>query len=255
LVLLWAPPALRAWQERVFDGLLMALPAPPAPDWPLVVVEIGATDAAGSPWSRAASAQLAGVLAGAGPRLVAWDMVFAGGCESAATADLAVALGRVPTVLGLLMSRAPGRPTTLATPWAVDADLAPALWSAPGVELPCPALMVPGVTLAALALPGAADARVRAVPAAVAAGGRVWPGLAPRSGAAPWAPRWAFWPATGRARRSGWAGRWHLRGRTACSGCAPRPPRPGPRAACPPKGCWPILVRPPHWRGRWCWSA
>lgn len=178
LALIWPPAALRAWQERAFDALLMALPAPPAPDWPLVVVEIGATDEAGAPWSRAASARLAGVLAGTGARLVAWDVVFAGNCAAPETAALAEALGRVPTVLGLLLSRTPGGPTAPAAPWAVNAGLAPALWSAPGAELPCPALMAPGVTLAALALPGAADARVRAVPAAVAAGGRVWPGLA-----------------------------------------------------------------------------
>lgn len=177
VALLWPPAALRAWQERAFDALLIALPAPAAPGWPLVVVEIGAVDEAGAPWSRAASARLAGVLAGAGPRLVAWDVVFAGSCDSAATADLATELARVPSVLGLLMSRAPGAGPAPAAPWAVDAGLAPALWAAPGAELPCPALLAPGVSLAALALPGAADARVRAVPAAVVAGGRVWPGL------------------------------------------------------------------------------
>lgn len=178
-ILAMAPAPLRDGQARVFDLMLAALPPPPAPDWPLRVVEIGALDAAGRAWDRAASARLAAVLADAGPRLVAWDLVFAGRCAAPETAALAAAVARVPTVLGLLMQGAEGAaPGTPAVPWAVAPDLAGTLWSAPGAELPCAELLVPGVSLASLALPGAGDGRVRAVPAAILAGGRVWPGLA-----------------------------------------------------------------------------
>lgn len=172
-LLVWAPFPLRAWQDRVFDAVLRVAPAA----LPVVVVEIGALDDAGAPWSRAASAQLAAVLADAQPRLVAWDIVFAGGCAGPDTVALARAFARVPTTLGLLMRGAALPAQGPGGGWAVAADAVPALWAAPGAEGPCAELLGAGTTLAALSLPADATARVRAVPAAVVAGGRVWPGL------------------------------------------------------------------------------
>jgi adenylate cyclase len=185
LALALLPPWARPWLDPALDRMLVALPAPSgALPWPLVVVEIGALDEGGAPWTRAASARLAEELGRAGPRVVGWDIVFAGRCDSPETAHLARGLAAVPSVLGMLMQRSPTPPAvTTPAPWGVAAPLIPALWAAPGAEVPCPALAAPGgahaPTLASVALGADATARVRSVPAAVVAGGRLWPGLAP----------------------------------------------------------------------------
>ncbi len=174
-LVLAAPGWLRAWQERAIDALVQAGPGPGASA--VTVIDIGRHDEAGNPWSRAASARLAARLAEAGPAVIGWDIVFAGGCgPEAANLALASALGRAPAVLGFLMSREavppPGPPPVLALAEGV------ALWSAPGAEAPCPGFVTEATTLAALSLPGDAQALVRRVPAAVGIGGGVWPSLA-----------------------------------------------------------------------------
>ncbi len=184
--LAWQPAALRQWQERVFDALIVAAgpgeraQAGPraAAALPVVVIDIGATDEDGRPWDRAASARLAAALAGAGPAAVGWDIVFAGSCgEGAANAALASALGRTPTVLGFLLSGTGGAPGGPAPGLAAAEGALPRLWAAPGAEAPCPAFTAGGPTLAAVSLPGDETARVRMVPAAVTVAGTAWPSL------------------------------------------------------------------------------
>ncbi|MGA0540656.1 adenylate/guanylate cyclase domain-containing protein [Neotabrizicola sp. VNH66] len=168
-----APSWLTGWQERVFDRMILAAPAPPVP---VRVIDIGAADEDGRPWDRAASARLAQALAAAGPAVVAWDIVFAGNCgEDPANAALAAGLMAAPNVLGLLLSGQPG-PAPAAPPLAVAESARPFLWSAPGAEAPC-AGFAAAATLASAALPADDAARVRVVPAAVSAAGTVFPVL------------------------------------------------------------------------------
>jgi|GEM_PF-1801655 len=170
------PLWLQGWQERAFDALILTAPLPAA--GAVTVIDIGRGDENGDPWSRAASARLAARLAEAGPRVIGWDIVFAGGCgPEAANLALAATLGRAPNVLGFLLAN---RPEALPGPspqLALSASAAPHLWAAPGAEGPCPGFVAPSVTLGGISLPGDAQARVRAVPVALAAGGVAWPSL------------------------------------------------------------------------------
>lgn len=171
-------PLLLGWQERAFDTMLLLAPAPVPQGPPVLVVDIGAADEAGLPWDRAASARLAAALAAAGPAAVGWDIVFAGSCgDGAAIAALAQGVAAAPTVLGFLLSAVPAPPPGPAPRLALAQGADAGLWSAPGLESPCPALTAGGATLAALSLPADAAARVRMVPAAVTAAGTVWPAL------------------------------------------------------------------------------
>lgn len=176
---LWGQPAtLERWQERVFDALIVALPAPAPEGPPVLVVDIGATDEAGVPWDRAASARLAAALADAGPAVVAWDIVFAGNCaEEPRNAALASALSQAPAVLGFLLSGSTSPPPSPAPALAVTGPVSTALWSAPGAEMPCPAFAASAAGIASVSLPGDDTARVRMVPAAVAVAGTAWPAL------------------------------------------------------------------------------
>lgn len=185
LVLVWAatlafwlpPPALTGLQERGLDALIRITPAP-RPKGPLVlVVDIGAVDDTGAPWTRAASARLAGVLAGADPAATGWDIVFSGNCDPFDPVNGALAGGfaAAPTVLGFLLSPQPGGPV-MPPPLAV-ADPPPAFWAAPGAELPCPAFAATAASLGSVSLPGDDTARVRRVPAAVRPGPAPWPAL------------------------------------------------------------------------------
>jgi adenylate cyclase len=101
--LLWLPDAARA---RYFDHLMMALP-PPAPAQEPLVIDIGAQDETGAPWGRAASARLVARVAAAGPRAIGLDILFAGDCDSPATADLAQAMRAGPSVTGFLLLETP----------------------------------------------------------------------------------------------------------------------------------------------------
>jgi adenylate cyclase len=179
---IWTRPAgLRIRQEMVFDSLIQLTPAATASaDTRLVqVVDIGATDEAGRPWDRNASARLAAALAAAQPAAVGWDVVFSGSCADAlpATAALETALGEAPQVLGFLLSgqSLPLPPVQPAI--AASNEALPRLWSAPGAEMPCPSLALAAAGLASVSLPGDEAARVRMVPAAVSVAGVAWPSL------------------------------------------------------------------------------
>lgn len=163
-----APQPLVNLQERLFDRIL---PDPTAA--PIWVVDIGAIDDAGAEWTRAATARLVARLSEAHPRVMAFDILFAGACDEPATRDLARALEGQTVVLGLLLSDVPG--PRLPAPWLGTAGAAP-LWPARGAEIPCPQFAAHDI--AAMALMGDADAKVRRVPVGVAVDRQAVPGLA-----------------------------------------------------------------------------
>ena len=162
-----APGALRAVQERVFDRLIQPVQGE------VRVIDIGATDETGAPWSRASTARLVEALATRRPALIGFDMLFAGDCDGQPAQDLARALDKVPAVLGVLLSPSTGPqlpPTRLALAGPVP------LWPAAGADAPCPAFA--RAEWAAMALMGDADATVRRVPVGVRVEGQALPSLA-----------------------------------------------------------------------------
>ena len=177
---LWqAPFVLRAWQERAFD-IMVAVP-PKAPDSAarVAVIDIGATDDSGAPWTRMASARLAARLAELKPAAIAYDIVFSGNCDSGAgNAALASALAGTPSVLGFLLTATATAPPQPAPVLAVAQPAAASLWASPGAESPCPQFLANGPTLGAVALRGDEGALVRKVPAAVLASSTAYPSLA-----------------------------------------------------------------------------
>lgn len=177
LLVLDPPPGVRAWQERVFDGVILALPPAGDPALSVQVVDIGATDETGAPWDRGDTARLAARLADAQPAVVAWDIVFSGDCTaSQVNTALAAALARVPSVLGFLL--ADGGPPPPARPSLAFAQgAARLLWRAPGAEAACPAFGA-AATAALAALASEGDGRLRKAPVGVIVGAAPFPSLA-----------------------------------------------------------------------------
>ena len=167
-LLLAAPDALRGGQERLFDRMLIA----PAPG-DLRVIDIGASDETGQPWTRAATARLIARLGAATPRVLGVDMLIAGDCEGPDALAVARALNGTPAVLGLLLHDTPG-PALPPGRLALAGEVA--LWPAVGADAPCPVFA--RHDWAAMALMGDADATVRRVPVGVAIAGQALPGLA-----------------------------------------------------------------------------
>ena len=165
-----APAPLQQIQERTFDRLL--LPAL-ASRGDVVVVDIGAVDETGLPWTRASTARLVAKLAETAPKVVGFDMLFAGDCDSLAAQDLARSLKTVPAVLGFLLMDQPG-PDLPRSTLALTGNVA--LWPAKGADAPCPAFA--SADMAAMALMGDSDGIVRRVPVGVAIGAEAHPGLA-----------------------------------------------------------------------------
>jgi len=162
------------WRDAVLDRVMMALPPAQVPE--IAVVDIGALDETGAPWTRAATARLLTRIAEAGPRAIGIDMLFAGDCDGPAAAALVSAMARAPApvVTGFLLADQPGAalpPAPLAvTPGAL-------LWPAPGAEAPCPAITAAARGLGSIALPGDADGRVRRLPPGVLVAGQPLPTL------------------------------------------------------------------------------
>ncbi|MFD1810097.1 CHASE2 domain-containing protein [Gemmobacter lanyuensis] len=165
-----APQPLVNLQERLFDHIL---PGPTAA--PIWVVDIGAIDDAGAEWTRAATARLVARLSEAHPRVMAFDILFAGACDEPATRDLARALEGQTVVLGLLLSDVPG--PRLPAPWLGTAGAAP-LWPARGAEIPCPQFAAHDI--AAMALMGMRMRRCGAFPSGWLLTGRRCPALRSR---------------------------------------------------------------------------
>ncbi len=162
-----APEALRAVQERLFDRLIQPATGE------VRVIDIGAVDETGAPWTRASTARLVEALATKRPALIGFDMLFAGDCDGPAAQDLARALDHAPAVLGLLLSPSAGPDLPLSK--LALAGPVP-LWSTVGADAPCPAFA--RHEWAAMALMGDADATVRRVPVGVSVQGQALPSLA-----------------------------------------------------------------------------
>ena len=175
---LWlaAPPWITAAQARLFDILLPLTPAP-EPDLPVMVVDIGATDEAGRPWDRAATARLQAAVAAAGPAVIVHDILYAGDCDSPATAALAQGIAAAPTVLAALLAPAPMGAEVTPPPVAVDQAAGAGLIAVPGIDAPCAALAAAAAGVGSAALFGDPDATVRLVAVAVLAEGRILPAL------------------------------------------------------------------------------
>ena len=170
-LLIWVhPPGLRIWQEIAFDSLIRLTPplATSADAPPDQVVDIGATDEAGRPWHRAASARLAAALLAQKPAVVGWDAVSSGSCDATvpATAALETALGGARHVLGFLLSGQPLPLPNVPPTIAASREALPRLWFAPGAEMPCPSMGLAAAGLASVFLP-----------AAVSVAGVAWPSL------------------------------------------------------------------------------
>ena len=158
-------------RAAAFDAALALAPdlAPPPGTAPVRVVDFGAVDEGGAPWGRAAMARLVERLHAGSAAVVALDVLFSAPCDGGAdTAALARALARGPTVLGVLPADLPAAQGPIPAPLAMAARNAPALWSAPGVEAPCPALTAAAAGHGGMALFADPDGQLRHLPAAMA---------------------------------------------------------------------------------------
>jgi len=193
-LILSPPDGLRLAQERGFDQLIRwatpdpydrsavgyvagaaAVPLTP----PVIVVDLAAQDETGAQWNRAATARLVQRLAGAGPAVIVFDIVFSGNCaQDPANAALTAGLAEGPVALGFLLSEFPlpvdGPPPRLA----VAGSAAGLFWQVPGAEMACPLFGAASAGAGSLALFSDSDGLVRRVPAAVGIGGAVYPALA-----------------------------------------------------------------------------
>lgn len=177
LLVLNPPSALRAFQERVFDGMILSLSPVGDPMLSVRVIDIGATDETGAPWGRGDTARLAARLADAGPAVVAYDIVFSGGCAASdVNRALAAALAQGPSVLAFLL--ADDGPLPPAHPSMAFAEgAASLLWRATAAEPACPAFDATATAaLAALAAEG--DGRLRKTPVGVIIRATPYPSLA-----------------------------------------------------------------------------
>lgn len=171
------PFGMRALQDRVFDAMILGLPLPADPAHPVAVVDIGATNASGAPWSRQDTAVLALRLAEAAPAVIAYDVVFSGSCGANPENDaLASALAEAPTVLAFLLADS-GAPPRSRSSLAFAGTAADLLWRAPGAETACPALGA-AADSAVAALAGEDDGRLRHASAGVVVGANAYPSLA-----------------------------------------------------------------------------
>ncbi|MFT7057510.1 MAG: adenylate cyclase [Pseudorhodobacter sp.] len=170
---------LRGWQARLFDAVMISIMPAPRPALPVLVVDIGATDDAGQPWDRTATARLVEKLAAASPKVIAFDMVFSGGCAAGGVTNaLALAFAKSPVVLGFLLSDRATLPPSPAPAVAVKTLAARSIWSAAGAEAACPIFAQGAAGAGAVSLLGQADGKVRNVPALVAVAAIPYPSLA-----------------------------------------------------------------------------
>lgn len=196
-------------QERTFDALLHAVtplrsPAP-APNFILIDIDAPSIKAAGRwPWKRETMAALVSAVAGAGPTVIALDIVFAGvDTHSPAAlarrlgadigrADLAELAAQLPDGDRALARAMQGKPVVLG--WILDPNAtetpppAPVILRGPPDTLTfwrSSAASAPGEPLAGaaagagtLSLPGDPDGVVRRVPLLVSVGAELFPGFA-----------------------------------------------------------------------------
>lgn len=162
-------------RELYFDALTQALPA--SRDERIVVVDIdraGLASLDGKPWTRAETARLATAIAAAHPAVLGFDLVFSADCgkDGSVNAQLAGAIGAVPTALGFLVSERPSASDGPSLPLVASRNAPlPGGWFVDGVEAACPPFLAEAQASAATFLIGDGDARVRRVqPYAIVAG-------------------------------------------------------------------------------------
>ena len=175
------PEFYKAMRERTL-GIVSQFVAPPeTPDIMVVDIDDAAAAAAGNwPWPRGQQARLVAAVAASAPRAIALDIVLSGKCGvgDLGNAELADAIGKVPTVIGFVL---PGRDTKLPSisPVVVKPPVdIPFLWRADGAELPCPEFIASAAGLATVSISGDASATVSSIPAVVQAGKTPYPGIA-----------------------------------------------------------------------------
>ncbi len=175
------PEALKSMRERASGIVTQFAAAPQTPEIMVVDIDEAAAAASGNwPWPRTLQARLIASVAAAGPKAIALDIVLSGKCglSDPGNAELAAAIGKVPTVIGFVL---PGRDTELPSisPVAVKPPVdIPFIWRSDGAELPCPEFVASASGLATVSISGDASATVSTVPAVVVAGKTAYPGLA-----------------------------------------------------------------------------
>jgi len=169
-------------REAIFDRLLASSPRMPASD-AVMVVDIG-RDALASygpwPWPRDQLAALVDKIAAAKPKVLAIDILLAPReGDDAQDERLVQAIGRVPTVLAVVLDPTPGVGLPGSSSVAVTGDVkVPDLIATPGVVLPAPALAEKAQGLGVVSLPTPEGEPVRAVPLIAGGAGAVFAGLA-----------------------------------------------------------------------------
>lgn len=209
--LLSATAPVTVLRERTTD-LLLERPNRPTNSGGVAVVDIDRTSLAevgAWPWTREQLADLVDAIASAKPSAVGLDILLAGADErsaralarqlAGATADasvkslalslsdrlpdddvkLAAAVGKVPSVLGMVLDPQPDQPTPRAVPFLIRGrpDLR-GLWQEEGVVGADEVLSRAAAGHGVLLLPGDGDARIRRVPLLVATPKGLYPGLA-----------------------------------------------------------------------------
>lgn len=179
----WFDPGslLRNLREESFDRMLAFAPRSDA-DNAVVIVDIG-RDALAEfgpwPWPRAKLAALANGIADAGPRALGIDILLAPRESEPDDAGLALALGRVPAVLGIVLDPAPTPAAPLMSAIAVSGNVAvPDLLQTAGASLPDPALLKTAGGSGVISLPAPEGEPVRAVPLLAGGAGALFPGFA-----------------------------------------------------------------------------
>jgi len=149
----------------------------------VMVVDIG-RDALASygpwPWPRDQLAALVDKIAAAKPKVLAIDILLAPReGDDAQDERLVQAIGRVPTVLAVVLDPTPGVGLPGSSSVAVTGDVkVPDLIATPGVVLPAPALAEKAQGLGVVSLPTPEGEPVRAVPLIAGGAGAVFAGLA-----------------------------------------------------------------------------
>jgi adenylate cyclase len=181
-LILVEPSLLQTAREKSIDivSRLRALEI----DDTVVVVDIDAESAKALgdwPWPRVQLAKLVGAIAAGGPAAIALDLVLSGNCDTIDPGNpaLAKSLATAPATIGFVMTdqgTGPAAPSPVALRRPVEI---PGLWRSNGAELPCPGFSETSAGIAGVSLAGDSSALVRAVPAVVAVGQELYPGLAP----------------------------------------------------------------------------
>jgi adenylate cyclase len=177
---------LQAPRELYFDVLTQWSPRPDGKvsDEAIVVADIDRAALAaleGKPWTRAQTAAVASAIAALHPAAVAFDLVFSANCDptSPANAELAEAIGAVPTAVGFLVSEGASSGAGPSLPLLSSANAnVPASWFVDGVETACPDFLQRAKASAGSFLIGDGDAHVRRVQAYSIVGSGAYPALA-----------------------------------------------------------------------------